>query len=248
MKTVAIIPARIGSTRLPRKPLLMLGNYPVVVHVYKKIFPFVDRVVIATDSEEIVDVSTQYGCRAILTSSAHRSGTDRCLEAYKKLDVDADVVINIQGDEPFVHQQHVSLLVDSFKDKSVDIATLCIPIKNNVEETVLNPNVVKVVRDLDSNALYFSRSVIPYKRDKSLADDTIIYFKHLGMYAYRPLVLENICSLQQSTYEKVEKLEQLRWLQNGYKIKCNETTIETIGIDTQEDLEKAWIHLNKINL
>ncbi|MDO4790074.1 MAG: 3-deoxy-manno-octulosonate cytidylyltransferase [Porphyromonas sp.] len=245
MKTIAIIPARIGSQRLPRKPLRLLGDLPIVVHVYNRASRYVDIAIVATDSQEIVDVVEAHGGKAVLTSPDHKSGTDRCLEAYKKSGFVADVIINVQGDEPFVTKEHLELLSSAFQEPRTEIATLCIDLakEGNVSDLAQNPNVVKVVRDLSDNALYFSRLPIPYSRNEEgriASDLSGVYYKHLGMYAYRPEALEAVCGLPQSPYESIEMLEQLRWLQNGFRIVCRETDIPTIGIDTEEDLETAW--------
>lgn len=245
MKTIAIIPARIGSQRLPRKPLRLLGELPIVVHVYNRASRYADLAIVATDSQEIVDAVEAHGGKAIMTSPDHQSGTDRCLEAYRKSGFVADVIINVQGDEPFVSKEHLDLLRSAFEDARTDIATLCIDLakEGDVSELAKNPNVVKVVRDLSDNALYFSRLPIPYSRKDEggiPADLSGVYYKHLGMYAYRPEALEKVCALPRSPYECIEMLEQLRWLQNGFRIVCRETDIPTIGIDTEEDLETAW--------
>lgn len=254
MKTIAIIPSRIGSQRLPRKPLRKLGEWPIVVHVYKRCAKWVDRTIVATDSEEICNVVESYGGEAILTSALHRSGTDRCLEAYQKLDQEADIILNIQGDEPFVCAEHIGLLKDSFLDPSVDIATLCIDFCDEYGDffsNIKNPNMVKVLRDVRQRALYFSRALLPYPREENgqpKSKQRGVYFKHLGMYAYRPAILKQICALDASMYEEQERLEQLRWLQNSYSIVCQQTKNPTIGIDTEEDLEKAWQILQKENI
>lgn len=246
MKFLAIIPARFASTRFPGKPLALLDGKPVIERVYKRVKQYVDRAVVATDDQRIYQTVLSFGGEVVMTSSEHQSGTDRCYEALLHLNENFDVVVNVQGDEPFVTHNQIQTLVDAFENSEIDIATLAVGIKaENGLEYLHNPSHVKVVKNLRNEALYFSRSVIPFNR--TIDSDNLLnehkYFKHLGLYAYRTEVLSEICSLAVSSLEKMESLEQLRWLENGYKIYVGETEQETIGIDTPEDLEKAELFL-----
>ena len=242
MKFIAIIPARYASTRFPGKPLAMLGGKPVIRRVYEQVAGVLDDVVVATDDERIYDAVLAFGGRAEMTSPDHKSGTDRCWEAYLKQGKTYDVVVNVQGDEPFVRASQLEAVKRCFDDPATDIATLVRPFAaTDGLEALENPNSPKVVLDAQSRALYFSRSVIPYlrgvERSEWLARHT--FYKHIGLYAFRTEVLRAVTALPQSALEKAESLEQLRWLENGYKIGVGVTDAETIGIDTPEDLEKA---------
>lgn len=242
MKTIGIIPARYASTRFPAKPLAILGGKPVVRRVYEQVCGLFDRTVVATDDDRIADAVRSFGGEMVMTSPNHKSGTDRCREALERCGGDFDVVVNIQGDEPFIRKSQIEALLSCFADDATDIATLVKPFTAADGWAALeNPNSPKVVVDGRMNALYFSRSVIPYLRgkDKSewLAEHT--YYKHIGLYAYRASVLREITTLPQSPLELAESLEQLRWLENGYKIKVGISQVETIGIDTPEDLARA---------
>ncbi len=248
MRFVAIIPARYASTRFPGKPLAMLGGKPVIERVYQRVSEFVDEVVVATDDQRIFEVVSAFGGKVVLTSSEHQSGTDRCYEALQKIEGDFDVIVNVQGDEPFVTRHQILSLVEAFSNSTVDIATLAVKIsQENGIEYLENPSHVKVVRNIKNEALYFSRSVIPYNRNLSTNEllQKHKYLKHLGLYAYKVNVLKEIASLQVTSLEKMESLEQLRWLENGYKIFVGETEQETIGIDTPEDLIKAEKYLTE---
>ena len=249
MDFIGIIPARYASTRFPAKPLAMLGGKPVIQHVYEKVVGVLDYAAVATDDQRIYDVVESFGGNAIMTSTTHRSGTDRCYEALTKVGEDRyDVVVNIQGDEPFVQPQQLHLLCNCFTDETVDIATLVKPFTvDDGLSSLENVNSPKVVVNKDMEALYFSRSIIPYMRgrDKNEWIPNHTYYKHIGLYAYRSNVLKEITSLPQGELERVESLEQLRWLENGYKIKVGVSNIETIGIDTPEDLKKAEDYLRK---
>ena len=242
MKFLGIIPARYASTRFPGKPLADIDGKPMIQRVYEQVRSTVDALVVATDDERIHDVVQNFGGRAILTSGEHRSGTDRCMEAFLQIGKDYDVVINIQGDEPFIHPEQIGLLKQCFSEANTQIATLVKPFDpdGDFEQTLLNPNTPKVVLNNRSEAIYFSRSIIPYIRRKDDTDwlRTHTFYKHIGLYAYRSDILKLITALPQSSLELAESLEQLRWLQNGYKIKVAITHQETIGIDTPEDLEK----------
>lgn len=242
MKFIGIIPARYASTRFPGKPLAMLGGKTVIQRVYEQASKELDEVAVATDDERIRDAVMAFGGRAVMTSTDHRSGTDRVREAYANLASDADVIINIQGDEPFIHPSQIKALKACFDDPATEIATLVRPFDAELGYEVLeNPNTPKVVIDENKFAMYFSRSVIPYLRNFPKAEwpNHHQYLTHVGIYAYKARVLNEITKLPQSSLELAESLEQLRWLQNGYKIKTAETRIATIGIDTPEDLDRA---------
>lgn len=242
MKFIGIIPARYASTRFPGKPLAMLGGKAVIERVYRQVEGVLDDVVVATDDERIFNAVQQFGGKVVMTSPDHKSGTDRVHEAYTIVGKGYDVVVNIQGDEPFIQAEQLLSLRQCFDDETVDIATLVKPFKpEDGFEALENVNSPKVVVNNKMEALYFSRSIIPYTRGKEknewLSGHT--YYKHIGLYAYRADVLHEITSLPQSSLELAESLEQLRWLENGYKIKVGISQIETIGIDTPEDLKRA---------
>ena len=248
MKFLAIIPARYASTRFPAKPLVLLNGKPIIQHVYERVAQCVEYTYVATDDERIFNTVKGFGGEVVMTSSEHRCGTDRCCEALERLGLDVDVVINIQGDEPFVNREHIELLKSGFEDKDTDIVTLAVPFAEaDGIEALENPNSPKVVTDPSGHALYFSRSVIPYIRgvERSEWFKHHTFYKHLGMYAFRPNVLKEITSLPQTPLEKLESLEQLRWLESGYKIKIGVTDVETVGIDTPEDLVRAEEYLKK---
>ena len=242
LKYIAIIPARYASTRFPGKPLAMLAGKPVIQRVWEQVSGVVDAAVVATDDERIAQAVESFGGRAIMTSPDHKSGTDRCWEAYQKQGEEFDVVINVQGDEPFIAHSQLRAIMACFEDENTDIATLVKPFAEEDGLVALeNPNSPKVVLDNNSCAVYFSRSVIPYlrgvEREEWLKHHT--FYKHIGMYAFRRDVLGEVTSLPQSILEKAESLEQLRWLENGYKIGVGISDVETVGIDTPEDLERA---------
>ena len=242
MKVIAIIPARYASTRFPGKPLAMLGGKTVIRRVWEQVSRVIDDVAVATDDRRIADAVEAFGGRAVMTSPDHRSGTDRCYEACRKIGGEYDVVVNVQGDEPFIAPSQIRALTACFDDERTDIATLVKPFAPSDGIRALeNPNSPKVVLDSESRAIYFSRSVIPYlrgvERSEWLAHHT--FYKHIGMYAFRRDVLREVTSLPQSPLEKAESLEQLRWLENGYKIGVGITDVETVGIDTPEDLARA---------
>lgn len=250
MKVVAIIPARWASTRFPAKPLALLGGKTVIERVYSKVSEVVEQVIVATDDQRIVDCVTSFGGQAAMTSPDHKSGTDRCYEAYVNSGIEADIVLNVQGDEPFIAAEQIRSIIACFNNPKVDIATLVKPFSpdDNIEK-LENPNSPKVVIDKEFSALYFSRSVIPYIRgvEKHEWLKTHTFYKHIGMYAFRVAALREVTSLEQSPLEIAESLEQLRWIENGYKIGVGVTTIETIGIDTPDDLAAAEEYLHKIN-
>lgn len=243
---IGIIPARYASTRFPGKPLAMLDEKPVIQHVYEQASQVLPNVLVATDDERIANAVEAFGGRCIMTRTDHQSGTDRCMEAYEKNGGGEDVIINIQGDEPFVHPDQLRAIMACFDHDCTDIATLVKPFDANRPVTELqNPNAAKVVIDEDWNALYFSRSVVPFLRGVPVEEwpKRHQFYTHLGMYAYRSHVLHAISTLPQSSLELAEKLEQLRWLQNGYIIKVGISNIETIGIDTPDDLARAEEYL-----
>lgn len=242
MKFVGIIPARYASTRFPGKPLAMLGGKTVIQRVYEQVKDCFDYLYVATDDERIASCVNEFGGKYVMTSPDCKNGTERCLDAYKNLNLQCDVIVNIQGDEPFIQRKQVDALMACFDSAETDIATLVKPFeKADGLERLECPNSPKVIMNADGFAIYFSRSVIPYLRgvEKEQWLDNHVFYKHLGIYAYRTDVLKEITVLEQSPLEKVESLEQLRWLENGYKIKVGITDIETIGIDTPEDLERA---------
>ena len=242
MKFIAIIPARYASTRFPGKPLAVLGGKTVIQRVYEQVAGVLDEAVVATDDERIYEAVKAFGGKVEMTSTEHRSGTDRCREAYEKQGMEYDVVVNVQGDEPFIRREQLLALKACFENPSTQIATLVKPFaKEDGIEALENPNSPKVVLDGNGQALYFSRSVIPYLRgvERSVWLNTHTFYKHIGIYAFRAEVLKEVTSLPQSSLEKAESLEQLRWLENGYRIGVGITDCETIGIDTPEDLERA---------
>lgn len=239
---VAIIPARYASTRFPGKPLALLGGKPVIQRVYEQVSAVVEDAVVATDDERIFAAVEAFGGRVVMTSTEHRSGTDRCYEAYQKLGKTYDVVINVQGDEPFIAHSQLRAIMSCFDDEQTEIATLVKPFaEEDGIEALENPNSPKVVVDAASKAIYFSRSVIPYlrgvEREEWLKHHT--FYKHIGMYAFRSEVLRAVTALPQSSLERAESLEQLRWIENGYKIGVGISDVETVGIDTPEDLARA---------
>lgn len=249
MKFLGIIPARYASTRFPAKPLAMLGGKTVIQRVYEQVAGMLDDAYVATDDERIEAVVKAFGGKVVMTSVHHKSGTDRCYEAYTKIGAGFDVVVNIQGDEPFIQPSQLRAVKACFDDPSTQIATLVKPFSANDDFAILeNVNSPKVVVNKNMNALYFSRSIIPYQRNADKKDwlKNHVYYKHIGLYAYRTEVLKEITSLAQSSLELAESLEQLRWLENGYTIKVGVTEVETIGIDTPQDLEQAEKYLLKV--
>ncbi len=242
MKSLGIIPARFASSRFPGKPLADLQGKPLIQWVWENASRRIENLIVATDHREILLAVKKFGGRAMLTSREHRSGTDRCSEVINTLSAAGesyDVVLNIQGDEPFLDPEDLHLLVNMFRDPDNQIATLASPIRK--QEDLFDPNVVKVVRDAGGTALYFSRSPIPHQRDipETGWTSAFPYLKHIGIYAYLPDALGRIGKLGQSPLEKAESLEQLRWMENGFRIRIATTQQETTGIDTPEDLELA---------
>ncbi len=242
MNFVGIIPARYASTRFPGKPLAKLGGKYVIQRVYEQVRKVLPDVVVALDDERIAQAVDSFGGQWVMTRTDHKCGTDRCLEAYIKNGGEEDVIINIQGDEPFVQPSQLEAIMACFQDASTDIATLVKPFDQSRPYSELeNPNTPKVVFDAGMNAKYFSRSVIPYIRGVEKTDwpTKHQFYTHLGMYAYKANVLKQITTLPQSSLEVAESLEQLRWLENGFTIKVGVTNVDTIGIDTPEDLKAA---------
>jgi len=245
-----IIPARYASTRFPGKPLVMINGKTMIHRVYLQASKALEHVCVATDDPRIEEEVLRFGGKVVMTSSTHQSGTDRCAEAIdilrKETGIFFDVVLNIQGDEPFIQPTQLKKLMNCFENPEIQIATLIKPILSN--DDICNPNCVKVVVDKNNRALYFSRSPIPYIRSKENSEWSSFhtYFKHLGIYAYRSEVLKEITRLPQSSLELAESLEQLRWLENGYRIMAEKTEFESLSVDTPEDLGKL-INLNFID-
>jgi 3-deoxy-manno-octulosonate cytidylyltransferase (CMP-KDO synthetase) len=240
MRAIAVIPARLASTRLPRKPLREIAGIPMLGWVYAaaKASDLLAEAIVATDSPEIMDVCAKNGWTARMTSPAHRSGTDRVHEIASS--VAADVYVNIQGDEPLTRPEHIAALLGVMSLPGVEVGTLKTPCR---PEDVNNPNVVKVVTAADGRALYFSRAPIPYDRDQS---GKAGHFKHLGFYAYTRAALDRFCSLPESPLEHIERLEQLRFLDNGIPVYVAETPFDTVGVDTEEDLARVEKILGEI--
>jgi len=238
MRVVGIIPARYASSRFPGKPLVDLKGKSMIQRVYEgaKKSTMLSKVIVATDDQRIFDAVQAFGGEVMMTSDEHTTGTDRCGEVANT--VEADVIINIQGDEPLVDFRQLDQLCSAFKDEAVQIATL--GIKNVSEEDRNNPNRIKIILDKNEDALYFSRSAIP-NTDNSKAEvkREFDYFRHIGLYAYKKSTLNELIRLEPTTLEKIESLEQLRWLYHGYKVRVVETTIETPNIDVPEDIEKV---------
>ncbi|NOS86356.1 MAG: 3-deoxy-manno-octulosonate cytidylyltransferase [Ignavibacteria bacterium] len=230
---IGVIPARYGSTRLPAKALAMIHGKPMIQHVYERCLKskLLSEVLVATDDKRIFDAVINFGGNAAMTSKSHKSGTDRIGEAVKN--INCDIVVNIQGDEPMIAPGNVDkAIAPLFNDKSINVSTLCFKISDKKE--INNPNVVKVVMDSNSNALYFSRSVIPFNRDNTKAK----YFKHIGLYVYRKDYLMKLIKLKPSRLELTEKLEQLRILESGEKIRVIKTNTDSHSVDTPADLWK----------
>lgn len=264
MKFIAIIPARYASTRFPGKPLAMLGGKPVIQRVYEQAKAVLGEAYVATDDDRIREAVEAFGGQAIMTRSDHKSGTDRIEEAMEKIEEretrdeergsaallckerEETVVINVQGDEPFIQRSQIETLCRQFDDPQTQIATLGKRFESM--EAVENPNSPKIITDNKGFALYFSRSVIPFIRGVERQEwfGRFPFLKHLGIYAYRREVLQAITKLPQSPLEIAESLEQLRWLQNGYRIRVGETDVETVGIDTPEDLKRAEAFLQQL--
>jgi 3-deoxy-manno-octulosonate cytidylyltransferase (CMP-KDO synthetase) len=232
MKVLAVIPARLASTRLPRKMLREVAGEPLIIRVYNAVrtCTLLDELLVATDSDEIAQICRERGCNVRMTSRSHQSGTERVHEISNL--VSADVYINVQGDEPLTRPEHLLALIELMSDPKIEVGTLKTAAKT---ADIKNPNVVKVVTSMAGKALYFSRSAIPHDRDNTGA----AYFKHLGFYAYRKSALDRFVALPASSLELVEKLEQLRFLEDGISIHLQQTPFDTIGIDTEDDLNRV---------
>lgn len=249
MKTIAIIPARYQSSRFEGKPLALINNKPMIMWVYDSVknSGLFDEVLVATDDDRIFQTVNIHNGKAIMTSSSLSCGTERCKAVVNLLEQRGetfDIAVNIQGDEPLIRKEQIQKVLEGFQNSQADIVTLCKEITDYKD--VSDPNVVKVVCSKDSKALYFSRSAIPFDRERQ--NETLgkgIYFKHIGIYGYKTKVLKEICLLSESLLEKTEKLEQLRWLENGYNIIVNKTDIDSIGVDTPSDLENVIRIINK---
>ena len=236
-----IIPARYGSSRFPGKPLEPIAGVPMIlrtVEAAKSVSPNMG-VAVATDDQRIADIVKDHA-QVIMTSSEHQTGTDRIAEALDHLNWDCDIMVNVQGDEPFVSKEQVLSLLTPFKSQQTDIATL--KIKMGSDEMIDNPNIVKVITDKNNRALYFSRSVIPYNRGNT----SYPYFRHMGMYAYRRTIIQKLSLLKSTLLEETEMLEQLRWMDYGYVVRVIETQHEGPAVDTPEDIKKAEEYLDSI--
>lgn len=239
---IAIIPARYASTRFPGKPLADIGGMTMIERVYRQVNKALSNVYVATDDERIAEAVRDFDGNVVMTGTHHRSGTDRCQEAFNNLGSKAKVIINVQGDEPFVDPTQIETIINCFEDPGTEIATLVRPFDPKAGfDALFDKNTPKVVLGNNMNALYFSRSIIPYVRNKEWTEwpSSAQYYTHIGMYAYRADILHEITALPQSSLELAESLEQLRWLQNGYRIRVGISDCPTIGIDTPEDLERA---------
>lgn len=237
-KVVAVIPARYASSRFPGKPLAKIHDKPMIQWVYERVkgVEGINDVYVATDDERIFDTVECFGGKVIMTSKDHKSGTDRISETISKIDDDIDIVLNIQGDEPMIKKEMISQLISAFDDESVNMATLKKRLYD--EDDINNPNIAKVITDVNNDATYFSRSTIPYNRD---GKDDIKYFKHIGVYGYKKDFLMKFSNLKKSNLEELEQLEQLRVIENGYKIRVIETEYDSIGVDLPEHIEKVEI-------
>jgi 3-deoxy-manno-octulosonate cytidylyltransferase (CMP-KDO synthetase) len=238
-----IIPARFASSRFPGKPLVLIGNKLMIQRVYEQASKALGMVYVATDDKRIFEAVVSFGGKAIMTSPDHMSGTDRCSEAVTTImgetESKIDVVVNIQGDEPFIKPEQIISLMECFNDNTVELATL---VRETVSgEDLFNPNQPKVILNSKRDAIYFSRAAIPFIRDTEMKDwsKKHVFYKHLGLYAYRTKTLKEITRLARSPLEIAESLEQNRWIENGFRIRTAVTNWESIGIDTPEDLEKA---------
>ncbi len=243
MKLIAMIPARYGATRFPAKLMQDLCGNPVIVHTYQRVADtnLFDQVYVVTDDDRIENAIREVGGKVIRSQKEHNSGSDRLAEASKDLEV--DIIVNVQGDEPFTDKENLQKVIDIFaNDSQQNIAVASLMERITHPDDIANPNNVKVVVNKFNEALYFSRSVIPFPRD---TNTKVPYYKHIGIYAYRKDALQQFTQLPPSLLEETEKLEQLRYLENGFKIRLAVTDIPTVGIDTPEDLEKARQRLSK---
>lgn len=240
MKVVGIIPARYASTRFPGKPLALIKGKPMIQRVYEQALKAkLDAVVVATDDARIADAVMDFGGQYVMTSPNHRSGTDRCREALDLLENQYDAVINIQGDEPFIDPRQIGMMRDLISRDDTVLASLAKRIED--EDELFSPNTVKVVMDKEGNALYFSRNPIPFMRNVDRKDwlGKGVFYKHIGIYAYKAEALRQIAEMQPSTLEMAESLEQLRWLENGLRIRMGITQEENVSIDEPSDIDKA---------
>ena len=242
MKILGLIPARFASTRFPGKPLAEISGKPMIQWVYERTSQVFEHVYVATDDERIQKAVESFGGKVVITATSHQSGTDRCAEAIeiveKLTNIKFDIVVNIQGDEPFIQPEQLKKVTDCFSDPSIQIATL---VKQfSINDDIFNPNTPKVILNIKNEAIYFSRSVIPFIRSKEKSEwnSNHPFYKHIGLYAYRCDILREITKLAQSPLELAESLEQLRWIENGYRIKVEKTDMETLAVDTPEDLVK----------
>lgn len=246
-QVAAIIPARYASTRFPGKPLVSIGGKTMIQRVYEQASKAVEIVYVATDDDRILNAVRDFGGKAVMTSTDHFSGTDRCNEAVERIMEETgwriDIVLNIQGDEPFIKPEQITMLKSCFNDETVQIATLIR--KAGKGEDIFNPNQVKVILDSEANAIYFSRAAIPFCRGLEKAEWSVerVFFKHLGLYGYRTETLKKITRMPRSFLEIAESLEQNRWIENSLKIRTAITDYESISIDTPDDLERALKHL-----
>lgn len=249
MKFIAVIPARYASTRFPGKPLALLGGTTVIERVYRQVEAVVPDAYVATDDSRIFSAVEAFGGKAVMTSATCRSGTDRIGEALRTLAIDCDVVVNVQGDEPFIQTSQIEQLCRCFDHSETQIATLAKPFGSSPDDynAIANPNSPKIVVDKQGFALYFSRSIIPFVRGRQTTEWPVAYpfLKHIGIYAYRRNVLQEIVTLPMGKLEQAESLEQLRWLENGYRIRVALTNVDTVGIDTPADLARAERHLGR---
>ena len=234
MKILGVIPARYASTRFEGKPLKDINGHTMIEWVYKRAENAdIDKLVVATDDERIFNTVKNFGGNAVMTSKEHENGTSRIIEVINTPEYnDFDFIINIQGDEPLIDIKSINLLADNYRKEKSEIVTL----KKEFNENIENPNIVKVITDFNDNAIYFSRSVIPYERNSV---ENFKYYKHIGIYGYTSKFLNELKSLKEGILEKIESLEQLRFIENGYKIKVLETVYEVIGVDTEEDLKEV---------
>lgn len=246
VRALGIIPARYGSTRFPGKPLIDIAGKTMIQRVYEQALKTdLDTVIIATDDERIENEARRIGANVVMTAPHHQSGTDRCQQAYEIFDEPFDVVVNVQGDEPFIRPEQINQLIACFQQPGVQIATLVKKAAHSHE--LFDPNRVKVVKNSRNEALYFSRSPLPFQKDKPQEQwlSHYPYFIHIGLYAYRPHILHELAQLQPSPLEKSESLEQLRWLEHGYRIKLTETDLESDAIDHPDDLKKMLERIDK---
>ena len=245
MKILGVIPARYASTRFEGKPLKDINGNTMIEWVYKRAENAdIDKLVVATDDERIFNTVKNFGGNAVMTSKEHENGTSRIIEVINNPEYnDFDFVINIQGDEPLIDIKSINMIADNFRQEKSEIVTLKKEFKE--KEEIKNPNIVKVITDFNDNAIYFSRSVIPYERNEV---KDFKYYKHIGIYGYTSKFLNELKNLRNGVLEKIESLEQLRFIENGHKIKVLETTSEVIGVDTEEDLKEVIEYINKNNI